>query len=494
MRILGALLLILIPAAAARPADRGFDRDRLDAFVTQAMTLDLAPGLAVAVVKDGKRVYARGFGEADRESGRVVRPETLFYVASTTKSFTALAAALLHHRGLLDLDAPLRRSLPAARLHAPLSADAITLRDLLTHTHGISNDGPVVFRTAYSGDFTEPQLLDLLAEHAPAARGRAFAYGNLGYLMAGQVMEAAVGGSWKQIVEREVLQPGGLKATTAWRSRLNGDRVAHPYRLTGAGFRRLPPAKTNANMHAAGGHFTTVLDLARYLEAQLSGGRIGGRQVFPAAVILETRRQQADQDRRYEEIERFGWGLGWDLGRLDGELLVHRFGSFPGYHSHLSFMPERGLGVAVLVNESGAGGRLAGLVASFAYELGRGRPDLGSRYAAKLDALRAEARSGLAREEATRAARSQSLPRPLADYAGDYESGPMGRLELRLAGDRLQARMGVLGGPVEVYDASAEELRIELGGAGFVASFVPGVGPAAQLTLLGYPFARRSPR
>jgi CubicO group peptidase (beta-lactamase class C family) len=467
--------------AAGRPRP---ERDRLDSFVRKAMALGTAPGVAIAVVKGKDTAYVGAFGSADRERRRAVRPATLFYVASTTKSFTALAAALLHHRHVVDLDAPLSRSLPAARLHPSLSADAITLRDLLTHTHGISNDGPVVFRTAYSGDFTKAGLLELLAEHQPAPRGRAFAYGNLGYVLAGEVMEKAAGGSWKEIVAREVLAPAGMKATTAWRSRVRDDRIAVPYALEAAGLRPLPAAKSDANMHAAGGHFTNVLDLARYLQAHLDGGRIGGRPVFPAEVLAETRRKQADQDRKFGDIQRFGWGLGWDLGRLDGEVLVHRFGSFPGYHSHLSFMPDHGLGVAVLVNESEAGGRLAGLIAGYAYELWLGRPDLDARYEARLDAFAKEVRDALAKQSAERAARPRTLPRPPAEYAGVYESPAMGRIELRVAGEGLEARMGVLSG-----------LRVELGGAGFVVEpeFAAEGGPATRLKLLETQFSRTPP-
>lgn len=504
--LLAAVVLACDPCssllAAARPpappAEAKVDRTRLDAFVEKAMGLELAPGLAVVVVKGKETTYARGFGYADREAGRRVTPETLFYIASTTKSFTALAAALMHHRGALDLDAPLSRSLKGTRLHPLLSADTIALRDLLTHTHGISQDGSaVVLRTAFTGDFTDPLLLELLAEHPPASKGRAFAYGNLGYVVAGLVLQAASGGSWKQIVEREVLQPAGMKATSAWRSRVRDDRAAMPYGVAVTGFRRLPPAKTDANMHAAGGHFSTVLDLARYLEAHLNDGRIGGRQVYPAAVLVDTRRKQADQDRKYGEIQRFGWGLGWDLGQLDGELLVHRFGGFSGYHSHLSFMPERGLGIAVLANEADGGSRLAGLVAGYAYELWLGRPDLDARYAQKLEALRDQAvkyRAKLAADEAQRASRSQELPRPLDAYAGIYESRRLGRIELRVADGRLVARMGVLSSPVEVYDGPAHKLRVELIGSGSVVEvgFALEGGVASRLTYQGEEFTRAS--
>jgi CubicO group peptidase (beta-lactamase class C family) len=483
--------LVAVASAPARAAEKP-DRRRLDAFVERAMAAGLAPGLSLAVVRGGETVHARGFGLADREAGRPATPETLFYLASTTKSFTALAAALLHQRGVLDLDAPLSRALPAARLHPSLSADAVTVRDLLTHTHGISNNGPVVFRTAFTGDFTEARLLELLAEHTPAGSGRAFAYGNLGYVVAGQVLARAAGTDWKGVVEREVLAPAGMKATSAWRSRLRHDRIAAPYAKTAAGFRRLPDAKRDANMHAAGGHFSTARDLARYLQAHLDGGRIGRRRVFPAAVLEETRRQQAGQDRRYHDIARFGWGLGWDLGRLDGELLVHRFGGFAGYHSHLSFMPERGLGVAVLVNESGAGGRLASLVAGFAYELWLGRPDLEARYAAKLEAVRAEEAKDAAGEDAARAARSRTTPRPLDAYAGAYESPAMGRIVLRVGGGGLEAAMGVLSGPVETAKPGDDSLRVDLSGSGFVVTpvFPPDGGPASGLRMLGAEFTR----
>ncbi len=100
----------------------------LDPLVEELFSLDLSPGLAVAVVTGDELAYARGFGYADMETGRPVTPETLFYIASTTKAFTALAAALLDHRELLDLDAPISRYVAELELQPPLSADEITVR------------------------------------------------------------------------------------------------------------------------------------------------------------------------------------------------------------------------------------------------------------------------------------------------------------------------------------------------------------------------------
>ena len=116
----------------------------LDSALSQLFALDLAPGMSVAVVRDTQVVYAKGFGWADVEARRPVTPETIFYIASTTKSFTGLAAVLLDEQGRIDLDAPLSRYLPTAKLQAPLDPDSITLRSLLSHTHGIDNEGPIV--------------------------------------------------------------------------------------------------------------------------------------------------------------------------------------------------------------------------------------------------------------------------------------------------------------------------------------------------------------
>ena len=158
------------------------------------MAANVTPGLAVAIVRGDEVIYAKAFGFADRE--RRIRAEagTQFYIASTTKSFTGLTAAVLAARRAIDLDQPVMQALPTARFDPRLTADRITLRDLLTHTHGIAPGGPVDFRTAFSGDFTNEQLLDLLPYHGPATIGRAFSYSNLGYNIFGMVARQPIQG------------------------------------------------------------------------------------------------------------------------------------------------------------------------------------------------------------------------------------------------------------------------------------------------------------
>ncbi len=168
------------PAAGVQTSSESVAAD-LDAFAHRVWQTGVSPGLSIAVVRGSEILYLKGFGYADRESRRPVTNDTQFYIASTTKSFTALAASLLAERGEIDLDASVNRYLPSVAWHPSLSPASITLRNLLTMTHGIRPGGPVDLRTAYTGEFTHADLLRLLADHPPAEAGRAFRYSNLGY-------------------------------------------------------------------------------------------------------------------------------------------------------------------------------------------------------------------------------------------------------------------------------------------------------------------------
>jgi CubicO group peptidase (beta-lactamase class C family) len=454
----------------------------------------LAPGMQVAVVKEGAIVYAQAFGVADLATNRPVGPDTRFYIASTTKALTAQAAASLAARGAIDLDAPIARYLPALRLKAPLSADSITLRALLTHTHGIDNDGPVTFLTAYTGDYETSRLPGLLEEHGPAEKGREFAYGNIGYNIAGMVLEAATGKTWKEIVEREVLEPAGMKHTTAYRSRAGSD-LAMPHRVDVSGFRRLPLVKTDATMHAAGGHFATATDLARLLVAHLDGGRLDDREAFPEVVIRETHRRQAAQDRKFGAYHRHGWGLGWDLGTYDGDTLIHRFGTFYGaYFSHVSLMPDKGVGVVVLVNDGFTGGFLAEAVANAIYDTlleKQGASEKWAQFAAKAPEQAAAIRQKVKEDRDRRAARPQETAHPLRAYVGEFENPLYGRMVWSMEKGRLRVRMGALESDTEVFDGSKDQIRVELTGGGDVVEFECPGSEAVALTYHGVRFARR---
>lgn len=482
-------------ASAAQAVIGGEWRSDVANFAQKIVEAGLTPGIGVAVAVGDWVAWVEGFGIADQDTRRPVTDDTPFYIASSTKALTATAAELAVHRGDLDLDAPMVRYLPDAQLPKGVDPASITVRDLVGLTHGLSGDGPVVLRTAYTGEFTRPQLLELLRYHRSTGEHGTFDYNNLGFNLLGMVLEAVYEESWKDVVERLVLDPLGMTSTSAYRSRLDPDRLALPHDYGADGFVAVPLIKQDANLHAAGGHFASARDLARFLATHQSGGILEGERVLPREPLMATHRMHAPQDREFGPYHRFGWGHGWDLGTYDGDTLIHRFGGFPGYRSHMSFMPQHGIGVVVLVNGAGPASRAADLLATYTYDRLLDKPDLEARYAARLDSLvhrAGEMGSRIAEHLRERAKRMAPLRHPLEDFAGTYESPILGHMEWLVVAGGLEVRIGVLESRAEVYDASADQLRIELAGSGQVVTFdFPGDGgPARSVRTGGIRFDR----
>lgn len=364
--------------------------------------------------------------------------------------------------------------LPSANFPPGISRDSITVEDLLTLTHGMSGDGPIVFRTAYSGQFTRPQLLELLRFHKATGEAETFDYNNLGYNLLGMILESRVGKNWKEVVQSKVLEPLEMNHTTAYRSHMDPDHIALPHQFMPDGWHRTRLAKEDANLHAAGGHFATATDLARYLAAHISGGMVEGRRVFPQEPVMKTQIKHVEQDRDFGPFHRFGWGYGWDLGTYEGDTLIHRFGGFTGYRSHVSFMPDHDLGVVVLVNGLGPAFAAADLVATYIYDRLLEKEKLEERYSEKVKDLQTwaeERKQKISKHLRERRARLEPLPHPLESYAGVYENPKLGQMEWRVLGGGLEVKMGVMWSRAEVYSAKKNQLRVELRGGGEVVGF-----------------------
>jgi CubicO group peptidase (beta-lactamase class C family) len=489
--LVAALTLGVAPSAAQTPADDSIisfseAADRVFSHAFKAM--EIVPGMAVAVIRGDRIVYIRGFGQADREAGIEATGTTDFYIASATKSFTALAVALLDARGELDLDASLASYFPEVEFDPELKPDSITLRDLLTHTSGLENFG-IPFRLAFSGEHTPEILVDVLAFSEPSARAPlgTFQYTNTGYNIAGMIIDRVTGVSWQDQLRELVFEPAGMERTTAYasRPRRQGWPVAAPYTgLGAAGVERLYLEKRDNTMQSAGGMYTTAADLSRWVIAQLNEGRIGDRPVFPAEVIRETQRMQAETSSTYGPFGRDGYGLGWYGGMLGDERLLHHFGGFAGFHAHVSFMPQRGLGVVVLANEAGIGSRLVELVATFAYDWWLGKPDVEKDYAMRVEemvAARDEARTRVEQGRASRTERTWQLTEPLEAYAGTYVSPELGTVIVWVEEKNLHVRMGNMHSSstpftepnsirLELVPGGGQVLRFELDEEGKVAA------------------------
>jgi CubicO group peptidase (beta-lactamase class C family) len=450
-------------------------RAAIDSVIDTAVERGYVPGLGMAIVRDGRIIYQRGAGWADRESRRPVDNNTLFYIASSTKSFTALATVLLDRAGVLDLDMTLAQILPGARVADGLDATKINVRQLLTHTHGINGNGPVSYRAAYSGEIDRGAMIRAIAAHSPAQGGTAYSYSNVGYNILSLGIDSLAGKPWQDVLAERVFRPLGLTATSARVSELPSNRLAMPYRAEPDGMARLPYAKHDANMQAAGGIVASIGDLARFTIAMMDGGMVDERRVFPADVVAETQRIQARFSARYGEIQRFGYGLGWNFGLLDGDTLAHHFGGFPGFSASVSFIPRHRIGI-VLATNGAFGPPIQDFLMQFAYALLLDKEAAVTRYRqqwAESPALVQQQRAAIVADRERRAARPQTTALPLAAYVGRYQNDVMGTLEITLRDGRIHARNGVLESMAEVYNGANNALRVELVPAsGSVLQFV----------------------
>jgi hypothetical protein len=225
-----------------------------------------------------------------RDGHQPTTPRTAFYIGSSTKSFTALTAALLAQRGKVDLDQPITRYVPEFALPPPLDAKRVTLRVMLSHRGGFDSD-PLTFRTAFSGTLGEDSLLAVLTRTATPV-DTSFEYTNTQYIIAARVLERVTGTPWQDLLAREVFAAArparGDRARLASGPQTRRRPAGRTVRRDGGG---LPP-KVDATMHAAGGH-VHERRRRRALAARAAGGRSRGRC---AGVPTGRRRQHARAD------------------------------------------------------------------------------------------------------------------------------------------------------------------------------------------------------
>ena len=410
---------------------------RIDTFMNELMEeLDVVPGYAVAVATPDAIVLARGYGFADPVRGVPMDADTQVYVASLTKSMTGLAVASLAKKGLLDLDIAIEEYLPSL---AGTPAGACSLRRLLSHTHGLEGDA-LSWRTAYSGDYTPAILMDIVTNMRPEAGEAAFSYSNTGYVIVGMVLEHRFGKSWKDIVEDEVLKPAGMNSTTAWVSAL-ADDYAKPHSWFGVK-NTFPLAKQDNTMHAAGGHFSTANDTARWLMLQLSDGRIDGRRIFAPGLVNSTHVANAELDMTFYTYRRKRYGFGWYEADYDGRTMFQHFGSYSGYRAHASFVPELEIGVVVLINDASRPGfHLPDLVANYIYDLAAGVEQPEARARTEIAGI-AESIRPMAGNAPPK--RPRRAPADEARYAGSYRNDAFGDIEFTMSGGELEVRFGNL--------------------------------------------------
>ena len=360
------------PGAAAAPDGAGPDFEAIDRYVEAQRRAQRVPGMALAVVQDGEVVHLRGFGAAG-PSGHPVTPQTPFLIGSLTKSVTALAVMQLVEAGRLELDAPVQRYLPWFRVADEDASARITLRHLLYQTSGLpagAGDAGIAAGDAGDGALErEVRALRSVALAGPV--GATHRYSNANYVVLGLMVQTAAGQSYEAYVQERILRPLGMRRsyTSKAEARAHGLASGHRYWFGVPVASDLPYPR---GVLPAGYLIASAEDMARYLAFIQRGGQGGERgeaAVLSPAGVAELVRPGAAAGGP-EAFYAMGWGV-----VQDGDLrVIGHAGETFDFRATMGFVPERGLGMVLLMNADTAlgRGRLTG-IADGVYDLLLGR-------------------------------------------------------------------------------------------------------------------------
>ena len=425
----------------------GPDAERLaqfDALVAAVQRQFDVPGVAVAIVQDGRVVLERGYGVRELGKPAKVDAHTMFAIASNTKAFTAAALNMLQDDGKLKTSDRVIDHLPWFRMSDPYVTREMQVRDLLAHRSGLSlGAGDLLYwpTSTYSTREVAERLKDV-----PLTGGfrEKYAYDNILFGVAQLVVEEASGMPFKQFLERRIFQPLGMGETRYNSDDLKpGDNVAVGHARFD--FKDLRPVGVTSwrNVSGAGGMYSSVHDLTKWMNAQLSGGVYEGSGDGAKRLFSEDRQREmwtmltpipvgkpAVQQLAPMVPNFLGYGQGWQLSDYAGHKLVWHTGGWPGQVSRLTLVPGRKLGVVVLTNAEVGHAFHAITYAALDMLLGTGPHDWTAAYAAAFAKAQGNADEDWKKHVAARDATSKpSLP--LARYAGTYRDPWYGDVLIR---------------------------------------------------------------
>ncbi|HZX58817.1 MAG TPA: serine hydrolase [Mucilaginibacter sp.] len=354
------VLLIAFFALSIASSNAQMAPAAIDSLVVRTLKTFDVPGIAVAVVKDGKIVYAKGYGVTSLATGKKVDENTLFGIASNSKAFTAAAIGILCDEGKLHLDDKVTDYIPEFKLYDPWVTSEFTIRDLLTHRSGLGLGVGDLVDFPDSTDFTLADAIHNLRYFKPVTSFRStFAYDNQLYKVAGEVIARASGMSWEDFIETRIMKPLGMTDSRASFQRIKGNSNYVDAHAPVNGTVKVIPRFFSTSSNAAGGIYSSVNDLSKWVIMQMDNGKYGdGRQLFSEKIHQEMWSPQTilpvGGPGAYN-THFAAYGLGWFLNDAKGYKEVSHTGGIDGMVTKVDLIPELKLAVIVLTNQqSGA--------------------------------------------------------------------------------------------------------------------------------------------
>ena len=372
------ILLILIScligqtlqAKTTQAYKNNFTVEKVDSLVHRVLTEFNVPGAAVGVIKDGKVLLSQGYGVQDINQPLAIDSKTLFKIASTSKAFTAAALAILVDQKKITWESKVVNIIPNFSLYDEWVTKEFTIADLLTHRSGLARFAGDLMLWPEPAGFSRDEIINNLKYLKPASGFRSeYAYDNLLYIVAGEVVATITGMSWEQFVEKNIFLP--LQMTRCFAGAVPASdmtNIAQPHGLINNKptiIKRNQTYHKDSVMAAAGGIKCSVNDLLTWVDTQLNRGKSPtGINIFsakqskkmwqPHTILSVSEHEKKDDNTNFKS-----YGLGWRLADMHGYKRVSHTGSLSGNLSHITLIPELDLGVIVLINQNSSYARSA---------------------------------------------------------------------------------------------------------------------------------------
>ncbi len=475
--LLFVILLCLSPSSRADSFD-----SRVDALVERALKHWHVPGVAVAIVRGGKVIYLHGHGVRSIGDDAKVTENTLFPIASCTKSFTTAAMALLVDEGKMRWDDSPREFVPYFHLSDPLADREVTLRDLVTHRTGLRDHHLMWYRSPW----TQEERIRRFA-HLPLDRPirTTFQYQSTMFTVAGLAVAKASGMSWAEFVQKRLLDPLDMKATyfTTKETAKIPDK-ASPYTLDAEKRLQLVEPYPMEEPEPAGSIQSSASDLAKWLLFQLNNKDINGKPLISARNLEAMHTPQiaipldAIDRIQFPETHQMSYGMGWVIQDHFGHLLLQHAGAIDGFRCHFALVPKCRLGIVLLCNLHQTRMNIA--LSNSLLEMLLGLPHLDwNAVVEKVEDSEQNERGKPKRHPDTRPSRE------LAGYTGTYEHPAYGKVRITLERGRLIWQWESWSAALDHYHYDTFTLPIEKMGEPFVVFTLDAKGAVARMKVLG---------
>jgi beta-lactamase class C len=340
------------PPVETMPLASGFDVRLFEAMAQEIVANQRVPGLAMAIVHDGKVLSARGYGITDVRNAEPVDAHTVFRLASLSKPFAAAVTGMLVSEGALRWDSHVADYMPSLELSQPGAAQELTVADVLSHRVGLT-------RNTYDRDLERNAAYHTLVQKLATAPmtcgvGDCYSYQNIAFSLVGDVVFGATGQFFNEAVASRIFKPLGMNDASYGLEGIEASpRWARPHVRAGGGWTSVSPKPTYYRVAPAAGVNASISDMAQWLLAQ------SGRKpdVLPApllatlqAPLVATPGELRGSSWRRERLNTAGYALGWRVYDYSGHRVVFHGGAVQGYRGLMAMMPERDLGIVVLWN------------------------------------------------------------------------------------------------------------------------------------------------